>query len=640
MIDNSYDNFTSFSSSKHKSPSLLQFISNSLTGRHKCIIIVLFTLIIIQSILVFFFLRNNSNTPQPIMKEQQEHQPPSLNDVTNLNENSLLSLSQSLEQFKEDEKYSKYEILYGLHSCNKYYKYDATPMNTLHTMCKIQNLCLNKKGQFILFTNQNKNIKPLNIYNNYPLTYTQGRVETNRGDFYVKHIEGDLIIQNANPIIKNFNDKNIFNKRREKAKELQTNFKMIEKATIRVSNNIDNNNNQKCSLEDSFYNTKKCETNGYTFLPIKLSPNFTVIKEPTFALHRYAAGNVGHILMENVNMIVSLMLGFNEITLNNHILFLEDVYDDSIQNNWISHYNYNKDNTDRYSIQTFSLLSKYNILQKCRNQDQSYFITKAPCRNVKPKEEEEIKKKQIKEEEEEEELEVCFEQFYVGYSLNNFLKGYGREILYPTIRSLAYTKLNIPMFLKNSKEEFNYFLKKDILISIHLKPLQSRHGNVIWNANIIQNYLQEKLMKEKFIIELLKNRKLKIDLLKLEGMTIADQINYFSNVDYYLVDQGSAAYMSMFLRPETLVVQSPRCNAYQIEKEFQKKCETGYTYVISPFPDILIYNVLDLIDEGKVIDCKIRPLEKEPTNCDPILPIDVIYQSVLTQIQRRYHKYI
>ena len=470
------------------------------------------------------------------------------------------------------------QVLFGYFRCNKYYKTDFNgkvdkklPKNTEFSMCKVENLCMTQGGKFILFTDRNRlhsqyvDIKRLK---RNPWFYTQGRYETDRGDFAIDLVsDGDLEVE------------------WDKGKFV---------GALRVSN-----------LRDR----------------VELSPSFRLIEEPVFALHRYASGNAGHMLTESLQMIVSLMMGFDEVSLNNHILFLEDVKDETNtlhnKNNWISNYNYPKEETDRISIESAQLLSRNDILQLCRNDDGNFNVVNAPCRNSATS----VKSKNDK-------LEVCFSNFYGGFSVSNLENPKGREIVYTYMRKLAFDKLKLPLVE-------NLFLKKQVHVAIHKKPLTARHGAIIWNAGEVLEHLSSRLPST---IEKGLSKTVQIEFVNLESMSMTEQVEYFSKVDVYISDQGSASYIAIFMRDDSTLIQAPSCFS---NTDHKKRCERFFTRNLSHLTNVHVLNVLDLLGEEDSaqktpMQCNPRPLPDNTENCDPILPLDSILDATLAAIHNKY----
>ncbi|KAL9649034.1 hypothetical protein ABK040_008411 [Willaertia magna] len=521
----------------------------------------------------------------------------------------------------KDEK--KIERNYGNFQCNKYYyglggiKNEEYPMGTLFTLCHFENLCMNQKGEFILPILEDSQPLPTSMHRDNPFVYAQGRFETKRGNIMIKFIDDYITTEYLNEEEKN---------------------KLYARDVLKDSNNM--------KTVKSFFSK---EENKKKF---RFSENFTYLSDPVFSLYRYAAGNVGHLLLENLNIVMQLMINFLpkiknyslnnlnhlelntklDILLNNHILFLEDLHDLKIQDNWIASYHYNLFQSDKFSNDVFSLVTKKPILQKCRNEKGNFFISTLPCRNAQLTEEQEdkinidndnnIKKENV--------IDICFKNFFIGMSSSNFLSGYGKEHIYTLMRDLMYKKLNIkPLPNSIDEEKLHILFKKPIHIAIHKKSINSRHGEIIWNVDELTEYLRSNLESE-FLpkYKYLKDKELIIESISLDSMTLEEQVKYFSNVDIYISDQGSASYISLVMRDFTYLIMAPIC-FYQ-----QKRCDRGFTKVLTAYNNVNVLSYLDLY--GAVTDCNKRILPYAPGNCDPILNPQALFRAIKGMLKTRY----
>ncbi|KAL9657482.1 hypothetical protein ABK040_016748 [Willaertia magna] len=484
--------------------------------------------------------------------------------------NNVNTIDKNLNATLYADNKHEFPIKKGFFKCNTYTPYfrEVSHLYTTHTpfaTCYIENICLDKKGRWILYKEKNSFFNEFffNQLNNKPWVYTQGRVESSRGDFPIEIRDGVLFHN------KSTNEVFVMNEKRE----------IIEKLNI--------------------------------------SSTFNFIKTPTFSLLRYAAGNVGHIFTENMNQIISQMMNFNEITTNNYILFLEDIFDQSKPDAWIANYRMDLALTDKYSNEWFQLISDHPIQQLCHD-EHGYKISNSPCRN-KPISNDKLI---------ENELAVCFDRFFVGRSISNLLFPWGRELMNPSFRELIWHKFNF------SKKE-KLFEKENVVVAFHDKPLSYGLGMVIWNIKEIHKKLIENLPKEDFMQELFTkyNKKLIIKNIELEKLSAHEQVIEFYNTDVYIVDHGSASYMSMVMCDESLVLVAPYCKFINN----QKSCELNVGRVTSTFGNVQVTPYFHLVENPITsIDCNPRPLHSKWYNCDPILNVDVVYKAVTAHLRSKY----
>ena len=377
------------------------------------------------------------------------------------------------------------------------------------------------------------------------------------------------------------------------------------------------------NLQPLFVN--QCTVGSNSEILYELSDDFSIIEKPVFAMHRYASGNVGHVFLENLNMVVTLMMQYNLVgfgktekdALNNHILFLDDVF--SLEGeDWMASYKYPPQHALKYSTQVAGLFSSNPILQLCRRRH-VFSIEKSPCRNDLSRSWTRPRKV----------LQTCFSQFYAGLTVDLFFFPYGREMIMTQMRNLAYTNLNIVPHPTAGEEDVKKYLQhKDLVVSIHKKPLSGKHGAAIANADELLDFLSLRLPKIPFVKDL--KKKVRVELVNLGNMTIPEQVQYFSEVDVYITDQGSAVYYSMFMRDDTSVLMAPACVEGQ-------RCTHGVGNRMQSCANVNFFNLLEL--NGEILPkCVERPVPEKSNNCDPILPFDVVFDGVKSMLKARFRK--
>ncbi|KAF0983204.1 hypothetical protein FDP41_010269 [Naegleria fowleri] len=530
-----------------------------------------------------------------------------------------------------DRRHTLRNIYFGNYQCNRYshigqtnlipfgYEYEYTPKDTMMASCKIENLCLSENGDFVLFQSHDRILNDLNQLNVKPWVYVQGStVESDRGNFYIKNLNGDLVFE-------------------------ESNGNAYAKAFVRIlkkkQNQCDTNNVMCLSQVEE----------QVELVPISLSSNFTFFEKSVFALQRFAAGNVGHIFSESLAMIVGHMLNFHThdsdaSPFENHILFLDDIFDVS-GDNWRGAYKYDPAKAEYYSLSTAKLLSNHSVLQLCKREG-VWKIEKAPCRSeVSSQFNSPIPTFMNGSNLSNLTLQSCFSNIYLGHTLSNLvLNPYGKEGLFMKLRELVYKNLNLfPFDAKYTKQQkqkklAKYLLEKDIIIAINRKDIKGRHGQALSNADELKDYFQQELPKNPLIQQFIRPtphsnvRKLRIETLDLGSFaSISEQIKYFSDVDVYISDPGSAAYYSLFLREDTSAMIAPTC------KRFRRDilCQPSHgRLVLSSLPHVQVLDILEL--NGGTGQCRFRPALQAQRNCDFVSPKEVLLHSVLKALRKRY----
>ncbi|KAL9657187.1 hypothetical protein ABK040_011409 [Willaertia magna] len=326
----------------------------------------------------------------------------------------------------------------------------------------------------------------------------------------------------------------------------------------------------------------------------KLFKNVKMIEKPTLMGLRYASGNVGHMLVDNLAGFIELIKKFNFNPQDILYLYMDEIFYKDYSTNigdftcenknnpniektlqaellainpksgkpfWckeeMSSYTYSKDLSVKFSLQwTRILQNKYFTLQKCTydviyNKDedinkevrQIHVIERAPCprddiknRNTKMEmtKEEYLKKGN--------ELNVCFKDLLLGTGERTFVKSRdfarNRELALFYLRKEILKNIGVLQnTIKNIKD------KEIIKIGIHDKPFAGSHGCTIGNINEIINYLKLELTMDKIIPNNLQNNNLKrrrIEILpiKLEEYNLIEQVKLFSEIDLYISTPG------------------------------------------------------------------------------------------------------
>ncbi|KAL9644866.1 hypothetical protein ABK040_005346 [Willaertia magna] len=499
---------------------------------------------------------------------------------------------------KHQQKHNKpHQITFGkkpgYFKCNKYipdvskhvyikklYQEDLYKTNTIFQTCQFENICLTRGGDFVFYLEKDNLIDPswFTKYNNQSWIYVQGRIHTPRGNLNILIREGTLI--------RKPNDPNLY-----------------------VSTNTGN----PTITTSSTSNLKVVPT---------AKDIFQWMEEPTFLLKRFVAGNAGHNIMDNLHHLIHLMHSYNRVTVDNQIIFLDDLQDQTKPHWEVGAYGYPVEPSDSISISSFSLITKSPVKQLCHNEKGSYSIERAPCRNKL------VNNNVALNEKEKDELVTCFSSVFGGHSVSDLLAPWSREIVGTKLRELVYQRLDLPIE-EDLKE------KKEIIIAINEKSLSGRHGRIIWNVQDLYSNLTTFLPQDPFIKKL--GKSIKVIKLKLNEIPMVEQIKIFEKTDVYFADQGSASYNVVYMRDRSTMVYAPACLIHLTKKYVD--CYPGMYFTLGHFTTAQVIHFLDFMKNG-VVPCNPRmsPHEKgrDLINCDPILDPKLVIQISLSAIKRKY----
>ncbi|KAG2387908.1 hypothetical protein C9374_000758 [Naegleria lovaniensis] len=606
-----------------------------------------------------------SSLPSSVVFEERDFEKVSASELWSS------SLMQQLTQNKaiSHTKLSKYsptlKPLLGHHRCNRYGNLEEPRIlipdgfpnvystDTYMASCKIENLCMTTSGEFVLFEPSQRvsGDRIVETMNTRPWVYTQGStVHSDRGNFFGALVDGDLVLQ-----MNKHDESRVENVFVKKTRQVPCRSLLVNRTLSYGTPAVESSSGKPGETESRVYNGKEraqkslteqareneaieelksrvasnpdalCNENFYA--PVALSKDFQIYEKPVYALKRYAAGNAGHFLSQSLGMIMGLMMNFqtpdasqsSSQLQDNHILYLDDL-ESKEGFDWMGLFGYDLELGNKFSLTGGELLSQNPVLQRCFVGGQ-WRIMPAPCRNDSSAASVVGSKRM--------ELQTCFTNFYAGHTTNNLvIYPYGKEYTYMKIRELTYQNLQILPFdgefsKAQQKQRLRaYTMKKDLLIAINRKEMSDRFLQAIFNVDQLADYLRKHLPQDPFVQQLLRNkdgstRKLiieDIDLYKFPG--IPSQVKYFSDVDVYISDPGSAAYYAMFMRDETTVILPPTC-------ENPSKCKTSHgVHVLQALPNVQIADLLEL-NNGVPPPCIPRPGVLSQINCDVVFPPDL-----------------
>lgn len=569
--------------------------------------------------------------------------------------------------FASQQKRTFNKLLIGNHRCNQYASYGFAPIlvpnaepfpyipDSYMATCKIENLCLTSKGEFVLFEPSERIGPNVDMLNSKPWVYVQGStVHSERGYLYMKLIDGDLMLQ-------------------YEGKDVKSAY------VVRSSMTSDSSSSQpeKQSLSHRLEQVSK--------IPIEIAKDFKLYKKPVYALKRYHAANRTHLLSETLPMIMGLMTNFRADSSqqtrleNNHILFLDNLYDTTKRNsNWLGTFHQPVEIANRESIASASLISINPILELCFK-DGVWKVDKAPCENFKnfqqkppipafdvapsqtnfattfpntPNSNEESASTSNSMSNSSIVLQACFSNIHMGHSISNLLLyPYGKEGLFMELRELVYKNLKIFPYqsqkFKNSKElealEFEYTLKKQIVIGIVKSNHKQNNSPTtsISNVDELVAFLQQYLSQEVFIgKQLLSNagykKSLQIRVLNSDDSTtdIPSLVKTITDVDVLISDPlSSIAYFSMFMRRETTMLLAPSCNSEN------SVMTSNAFYRLFALPNVQVMDMMELFGEKSftvVVDS--QTTTTNVNHCQIGIPKEKIFAAVVKALRKRYRK--
>lgn len=524
--------------------------------------------------------------------------------------------------------------IFGNFRCNRYSQHQIS--GTSFVTCNIENICLATNGQFVLFHPSERlwghQKEFMNILNSKPWLYIQGRVTTsNRGQFQAKVMDADLVLEYKNT--------NSGQERIVGASSITGWSTRVGPDTLRKLFTRYDNENEQSFTQD-----------GVQIAPIALDSNFTYFTSPTFALKRFDAGQLDHFLVDNMFMVVSLMMSYYPISnskemeslVNHTLLYLDDVFDKDASNDLeVS----DPSTADEYSLTLSSLITRQPPLQLCETQSNYYSIEKLPCRNVGKN----ITSKWSSRDEPLT-LKACFSQFLVGMTEpfhNNFHR---RQSVAVTLRQLAYHNLKIrPLpHEENDNDRLISFLdSKPVRVVIHRKG-SSYQGPFIVNVEEISKALQEQFSRvsdtnSQFHQLIALHSRIEVEFFELSKTPSLEDVKYFSTVDVFITDSGSAAYYSIFMRADTSVIVAPECTSINSETTtngYTNRCESSVTYQnLKTLPSVQVIDYMEFGDISKNVQCQKRDVSvKDPSICDPILNSQIIAENVVPLLTKRFLK--
>ena len=322
---------------------------------------------------------------------------------------------------------------------------------------------------------------------------------------------------------------------------------------------------------------------------ITLAKNFKWVSTPTFGFFRHNAEEVGSLVMNNYLPMFNQMADYEFVNYDNNILFLDDVHNDGTGK--FSRAQLDKASmAEDLSIDFGSFVSSSLPLQVCDNDEKGSYVDFAPCRQLRNAQSKPLDK-------EGEELDTCFSSLVVGSPDSYFLSPEKRHHLIPVFRDYVLNGMGyVP--------PRSYFegRKKILIIGI----LNSSKKESIVNADKLTDYLSG-LAKD--ILQQVNSHRIPDDRyesirilnLKLDDMTVVQQIRLFTVMDVFITNQGLDSYYSLFMyNPRALVIYAPMCFTAT------NQCTDYNLRVLHTFSNIKVVSLMEYLS---LVECV-----KEPTD--------------------------
>ncbi|KAL9650425.1 hypothetical protein ABK040_004650 [Willaertia magna] len=356
------------------------------------------------------------------------------------------------------------------------------------------------------------------------------------------------------------------------------------------------------------------------------------IQKPVVLALRYATGNFGHMLVDNLVSIFELITKYNFNANDIGILFMDEIFYRDIHGNRPYHenfddtcegddikkghfllvnkktkgnyfcqeeyaaYGYKKETSVKYSLNLAKMITKNEILQLCsykvkEKNDILYRVERAPCfadDYIARNSEKDLNVENIQlvtdMNQQAEKIHTCFSKLMFGTGDRAMVPdrpfSRNRELAITLLRKQIYYNLGIKENDKNKNS------KRQVKIGIHQKAITERHGGTIYNLQNLTDYLTENL-KTQF-----ESANLEIIPIVLENYKIVEQVELFSKLDIYISTSGSGAMYSLFMPMGSLVIYSPTC---QYTDQTNYACNPPLMHILNTFSHVTVVDATNLM---------------------------------------------
>jgi len=327
---------------------------------------------------------------------------------------------------------------------------------------------------------------------------------------------------------------------------------------------------------------------------IILSKGFKWVHTPTFVTARHEMLNAGHAFLDNLLPLLHSLYSYELFDRDFNILFSDSFLHKREEANRGAL-------IERASLIYGKILTN-TIIEKCADVN-GHFIEKASCR---------WDKWDVSAESSElygNELDVCFSTLVAGSHGPFFLDFTKGESILPILRQKVMKSLGIA--------DNHLRPSKTYLILIQNKPQKTVNKDAVVNVEELVEYFMN---NTKTILQTLNAQRqlenhytnVNVINLRLENLSLHDQLLLLLRADIYITTQGSASYMSMFMNnPRAVMIYTPMC-FYE-----ERKCSDSNLRIHRHFHNVKIVSLLDHLSIVKAV----KTFEKNETGVD-VMRID------------------
>ncbi|KAL9641839.1 hypothetical protein ABK040_011824 [Willaertia magna] len=447
----------------------------------------------------------------------------------------------------------------------------------LFTSCIFENICLNRKGDWILFTEEDHPyIKP--FIEHYFNIHQDKSKENHLPAWVYAHAHGH-----------DFTAARIHVNITKPIRLTRTN------TVTTASNGKEEGEGRVDQWSSSLFSNE-----------FKLSKNFQWVSIPTFGFIRHSIANFGHLLLDNYVQIFSNMILYEYLNRDNFVLFLDDLGNDITGGHGRARMD--EKIAERFSLEFGQVFSQYTPLQLGFNKFEGWWLGNAPTAKQFESEMREMldnKAKGISIIPNGNDLVACFSSLVIGQPGSYFMNTEGREVILPLIKNYV---LNHYLSSKSVKKQD----ENEIWIGVHHKPKGTKNRDAIANSKEIVEYLQKQ--GESFA-----PRKIKVFEILLESLTFKEQFEMFSLLDVFVSTQGSASYYSLFMKENSYLLYTPMC--YHDSQE----CNDYNLRIHATSPNV---KIISLVNHIEIVKCegqldkpfrKVKHARSYYGNCNEVL---------------------
>ncbi|KAL9648396.1 hypothetical protein ABK040_010558 [Willaertia magna] len=410
----------------------------------------------------------------------------------------------------------------------------------------------------------------------------------------------------------------------------------------------------------------------------------TWIEKPVLATVRYAAGNIGHFLADNLAPNYELIAKFGIDPKEVVVFFMDEVFyrpcspDASDTYGWshnlcpeyMSSFFFNKTQAVMNSLQWTHLMTRQPVLQRCTYkvyERQSTFGTElfepketnhmifrvesAPC----PLDDKfttttttnagtgvagstmNRKKRSSTVELGSDELyklrdsnAICFKKLIFGVGdralIPNRTNTRFRELALLGLRKVLLDNLGLPKKKKRGDK---------IIVAIQDKSKEIQPSNTLFAVDEIANYIRVRIQRDSLLRDKLKlGVPIEVVTVKIEKMNLIEQVEFFSQVDVYITTIGSGSFYSLFMPEGSFLLYAPECTRHPSAPEQEFQCKHPIMYVHTSMSHMSVVDITSTVKGCKYKE-EINGVVKEGEPCAIVFDISAIYREVLHAVISR-----